>query len=375
MRVAIQPDHHPCGPSAPRWAAALGAAGCEVREVDVYRPDILEQLRGCDGFMWRFGQRGGMMQIAQRLVPVIERELGLLVYPDRNTAWHYDDKIAQAHLFKALDIPTAQTWVWFDRDAALAWAATAPLPLVMKLTAGAGAENVQLIETHARAAYWIRRMFDEGVWELSKYHIKRPGPKARLVDAARILVKGKPPPPPPSRWDFHKGYILFQEFIPDNNHDTRITVIGNRAFCFRRFNRPGDFRASGSGRIDYDQAAINPAAIRLAYLAAERLGTQSLAADIVYRPTGAPVILEVAYTYMSGAVHDCPGHWELDGPLATGRLRWVDGHMWPEEAQVTDFLARLKSRPPCHTSVSGASPTPSPPCHCSAACHCSASNA
>lgn len=31
--------------------------------------------------------------------------------------------------------------------------------------------------------------------------------------------------------------------------DTRVTVIGHCAFGYRRYNRPGDFRASGSGRL------------------------------------------------------------------------------------------------------------------------------
>ena len=61
-----------------------------------------------------------MWHIARRLLPVIERELGLTVYPDQNTCWHYDDKIAQAHLFKVAGIPAPETWVWFDGKAARA---------------------------------------------------------------------------------------------------------------------------------------------------------------------------------------------------------------------------------------------------------------
>lgn len=53
-------------------------------------------------------------------------------------------------------------------------------------------------------------------------------------------------------WIREKKYILFQEYLPDNEFDTRVTVIGNRAFAFRRFNRKKDFKASGSGEIDYD---------------------------------------------------------------------------------------------------------------------------
>src|SRR5690606_15154424 len=50
-----------------------------------------------------------------------------------------------------------------------------------------------------------------------------------------------------------KGYLYFQEFMPKNEFDTRLIVIGNRCFGIRRYNRTGDFRASGSGLIKYEK--------------------------------------------------------------------------------------------------------------------------
>lgn len=49
-----------------------------------------------------------------------------------------------------------------------------------------------------------------------------------------------------------KKYVYFQDFIPGNDFDTRVTIIGDRAFGFTRNVRPGDFRASGSGNVGYD---------------------------------------------------------------------------------------------------------------------------
>ena len=66
MRVAIHPDDY-TNPkdgkrdaSSPRWADLLEKAGHEVKWINVYRADILEQLKGCDGFMWRWAHFGGM---------------------------------------------------------------------------------------------------------------------------------------------------------------------------------------------------------------------------------------------------------------------------------------------------------------------------
>jgi len=49
----------------------------------------------------------------------------------------------------------------------------------------------------------------------------------------------------------------------------RSGVIGNRAFGFRRFNRQGDFRASGSGHLDWDPKQVDPAFVRLAFAIAD----------------------------------------------------------------------------------------------------------
>ena len=123
-----------------------------------------------------------------------------------------------------------------------------------------------------------------------------------------------------------------------------MTVIGNRAFAFRRFNRPGDFRASGSGRIDWDPQQIDEEAVRLAFRVARRLQTQSLAVDLLQQG-GRKLLTEISYTYASWAVRDCPGHWVLQGDADAGvPLSWIEGGMHPEDAIFDDFVARLQSR-------------------------------
>ncbi len=351
MRVAIHPDdysspgHAGEDASAPRWAKALEAAGHEVHWVDVYRADILDQLDGCDGFMWRHGHSLEMQQVARRLLPVIERELGLAVYPDQATGWHYDDKIAQAHLLRALRLPTPQTWAWFDRAAAERWARSADYPVVMKLSSGAGSENVRRIDSPEQALDRIAVLWTSGVGDLSDASL-RPAPwLGRVRDAARALVRGRPPHQHGLRQGLHYGYALFQEFLAGNEWDTRVTVIGKRAFAFRRFNRPGDFRASGSGALDPNPDAIDLPTVRLAFEAARRLGSQSVAIDGLRRGDER-LIAEASYTYMSSAVADCPGHWELRGDPRSGDLSWVSGRMWPEDAQIEDFIERLVRRAP-----------------------------
>jgi hypothetical protein len=334
MVIAVQPDDYgPYGASSPRWIRLLEEAGHDVRLVDVYRADILEQLKGCVAFMWRFGHVPQMLQIARRLLPVLENKLGMLVYPDQNTCWHYDDKISQAFLLSAAAVPIPKTWVWHARGQALTWARSTTYPVVLKLSAGAGSSNVCLIRSFKEAETWINRLFTSGVTSLSDEAFS---PKRRLFSAVDTLLRGGRA----DLWELHKGYGLFQEFLHGNAYDTRITVIGNRAFGFRRFNRDGDFRASGSGKIDYDPQGVDPAFVKLAFETARKLGTQSCAIDGLWRGQEA-VVGEISYTYVTSAVYQCPGHWDPD-------LKWHKGQMWPEDAQVKDFLERI-----CSIQLSG----------------------
>ncbi len=332
-----------CDQSWERWKIALEAADCDVQLVDVRRPDILDQIRGCDGFMWRWAWFGGMRQIASRLFPVLERELGIACYPNLDTCWHYDDKVAQSLLFEAKGIPTPRTWVWFNREQALDWLRHATFPLVAKLAGGAAAANVTIMRSAVDAVPLVDALFRRGLWGLGAVQTGPMSVPKRLAHASWLTLTGRMHDSWFAGQSLERGYVLFQEFLPDNEFDTRVTVIGNRAFGFRRLNRDGDFRASGSGKIDHSPGAVDPAMVRLAFLTAQRLRMQSCAIDGLYRD-GQPVVCEVSYTYVSWAVHACPGHWELDGDPATGRLAWIDGPQWPEDAQAEDFLQLLTDR-------------------------------
>jgi hypothetical protein len=130
-----------------------------------------------------------------------------------------------------------------------------------------------------------------------------------------------------------RGYVLFQEFIPENDHDIRVTVIGERCFVFRRDVRPDDFRASGSGRISYFQEEQVPRdAVELAFSISHEFGFQSMAYDFVRNPRDGQLrLLEISFVFNSAAVSNCPGYFD-------DRLRWVPGSVRPEDAIFEDLL-------------------------------------
>lgn len=347
-RIAIQQDDYtapgkPPGYDAasPRWKSFLEAAGCTVRMVDVRAPDILAQLEGCDGFMWRWAHFGGMGRIARRLLPVIEREMGILTYPDQNTCWHYDDKIAQAWLFEAHGIPTPRTSVFFDRAKCLAWLDGQRFPLVMKFSNGASSENVILVNNLSEARALVEQSF--AAFQRTPA-LKGPlGLRGRARFFVRQCLQGKPYQLRDDGYEPQAGYALFQEFIPNNDSTLRVTVIGNRAWVRKRYNIEHDFRVWKGGKADSDPHCVSQELVRLSYSISKTCRFQTLVTDWLVGTAG-PLLLEISYTSTSGIIHDCPGHWELDGDPETGALRWVDGHMWPEQAQVEDFLGRLSAR-------------------------------
>lgn len=338
MKIAIIPDHlrHKNGEEqsfSARWMDLAEKRGVETVPVRLNDANFFERLNGCNGFMWRFGYDPLSLIRAKRILLAVEQGMGIAVFPSWRSHWHFEDKIAQAYLLEAAGIPTPRTWVFWTEEAASAFCESAQYPLVGKLSRGIQSENVRLLRSPEDARDLIRGMFRTGLRSL----IEPQGLQGLLrhrVPGLKLLL-GRPMPR-----GIEHGYVYLQEFLPDNTFDTRVTVIGNRAFAFRRHNRPNDFRASGSGRIDWAVDEIDEATVRLAFQVARTLKTQSVAIDGLRR--GAErVVGEISYTYASWAVRDCPGHWALDGDPANGTLTWIEGRLHPEDAIFEDFVAML----------------------------------
>ena len=351
--IAIHPDRQLLSSGrvqsfSERWVEQLQAGGHEARAVDAYGPALFDQLRGCDAFMWWFAHLPLPRNLAKRVVQAVEHGLRIPVFPAWRTIWHFDDKIAQYYLLSAAGIPMPQTWVLWRRDQAMEFCRSLRYPVVIKLASGIISENVDLVRNYDEARYWIARLFDFGVTDLVREPVLHPWTLLRRIrQSLRVLTTGdQRRPSVGGRTEPQKGYILLQEFVPDNDFDTRITVIGNRAFAYRRLNRPNDFRASGSGLRDNDPAKIDLDSVRLACQVAERLETQSLAVDVLYRG-GERVLTEISYYYEPWIVQACPGHWELRGSPSRGELHWVEGQVAPEDAILEDFLAVIaRGQPP-----------------------------
>lgn len=364
IRIAIQPDGmiHRNGERqsySERWTELAQAEGVSVVPVDVFADDIIPRIAGCDAFMWRCPPSAHPRLYAKRLLPAIEHGLGIPVFPSLPTGWHFEDKLAQYYLLALAGIPTPSTQVLWDRRQAKAFCVQAGYPFVLKLSAGYQATNVRMVHSPHDALFYVDELFGAGLVSLRPASVGGPRRFFRRLRAAVNLAGGRHQNRPNSEAELHHGYFYAQEFLPGNTFDTRVTVIGKRAFAFRRFNRPGDFRASGSGRIDWNPDAIAKDAVRLAYRVADQLGTQTVAIDVLRRGAE-PVVGELTLSYASWAIRDCPGHWVLTGDPQSGRLEWSKGQTLAEDAIFSDFLACVRrsvarSADDCPAPVLGAS--------------------
>jgi glutathione synthase/RimK-type ligase-like ATP-grasp enzyme len=332
---------------APRWIETLEALGATPRILDFHAPDIVDRLRGVDGAMWHFYHSPRDRQSAPKILAAIERGLGIPVFPNLASRWHYDEKIAQHYLFESVAAPEVETWVFWDRDAAANFVETCHYPIVFKLSLGAGASNVVKLDSTEMAQDFVRRMFQRGLQpstlnEYAPNKLPRSARELRAwlrrgIEGVRYIFTGELPPILGNH-HVQKHYLYLQEFLPDNPYDIRVTVIGNRGFGFRRRNRPDDFRASGSGSIDWDPDPIPENALRIAHDLSRDCGFQSMAYDFLVDPQGGLRLSEISYCFLNQAVFECPGYWDRE-------LQWHAGKVWPERAQAEDFLCEVVEGP------------------------------
>ncbi len=344
IRIAI---HYRPGSFSERWIEYCEEHRVIYSLLDCYNSDILEQLKPFYALLWHWHQDDTKASFFARQLIVSLENMDIHVFPDRNTCWHYDDKVGKKYLLESIEAPLVPSYVFYDRNSALDWVAKTNFPKVFKLRGGAGSSNVRLIRNCSEAIKICKIAFGRGFegqagyfsdfsTKLKKAHRKKDylGKIKRLPSSLlNIALRNR-------MLNREKGYVYFQDFIPNNDHDTRVTVVGNRAFAFRRMVRENDFRASGSGDIDYDLSKINIKCISIAFEAAEKLQTQSMAFDFVESVNSTPLIVEVSYCYDANAVKACSGYWDKE-------LNWHERSMWPQDAILEDILQQITRGQSC----------------------------
>jgi glutathione synthase/RimK-type ligase-like ATP-grasp enzyme len=323
-----------------RWISYCIQNSIKYLPVDLYDSDLIQKLKQNDVkiFLCHFPHNEYRSLLAARSILLSLELAGIQVFPNHNSNWHFDDKIAQKYLFESLGLPHAPMHLFYDKASAQKWFDEKKLPLVFKLKSGAGSSNVILIKTKSEYSYYLRKMFGTGIKPLRPI-ISDFAVKFKKSQRANSWEKNlKKIPAVIRRLKFQnsfmgneKGYFLLQDFMPGNQFDTRVAIINDKAFGFRRMVRKNDFRASGSGDIDFNPGAIDLKAVKIAFEAAKKIGSQSMAFDFIYDKEKNPVIVEISYGFASFAIGKCPGYWDEN-------LKFTEGSFLPEDLIIRDML-------------------------------------
>ncbi|WP_186758636.1 ATP-grasp domain-containing protein [Echinicola salinicaeni] len=286
--------------------------------------DFWENVKNSNVFIYRFTNNDYQIQEAFSFMDSVEFVLNKTVFPKFNSRFHYDDKVKQEYLLNLVTTKKVESYVFWEKSGALNWADDVSYPKIFKLRGGAGSSNVALVKSKTNAFKIIKKAFGKGI-----KHDRIPSSnslrfkniisfmKSSFYNIYTNYFSGKV-----LFWGLNKNYVLFQKYYPNNSFDTRITVIGNKAYGFRRFVRENDFRASGSGMIDYNPDEIDRRCIKIAFEISEKLNFDSMAYDFIYDEHNNPIICEISYTYSDKALYKCPGIWDKN-------LDWEEGNFWP----------------------------------------------
>ena len=155
MKIAI---HKGESDFSDRWIKYCEIHDIEYKLVDAFSNDIIGNLKDCSVFMWHHHHGKYKDVLVAKKILFSLQQAGLKVFPDFNTGWHFDDKVAQKYLLEAINIPSVNSYVFYNKDHALCWAHKTIYPKVFKLKGGAGATNVKLVKNKKQA---IEDLMDE----------------------------------------------------------------------------------------------------------------------------------------------------------------------------------------------------------------------
>lgn len=286
----------------PRWIAYCEEQQIAYKLVDCYSNDLIEQLKDCNALMWHHSQQNPKdLVIAKQILFALEHT-GFKVFPDFNTAWHFDDKVAQKYLLEAIGAPLIPTYIFYNKNDAIEWINKTDFPKVLKLRGGAGSSNVFLLESKQEAEKVIDKAFTKGLPNYSTYQSLRDrwykyktGQKG-IIEPIKGLLRyfAKPAYSKVLGREFH--YVYFQDFIPNLQFDYRTKVVAEKVWGYKRFVRKNDFRASGSGSSDYEYGknVVPVNILKYSLELANKLKMKSVAFDFVPFSNDSFLLIEIS---------------------------------------------------------------------------------
>ncbi|WP_194778191.1 ATP-grasp domain-containing protein [Pararhodonellum marinum] len=324
----------------PIWIKYCEANGIPFKKIDCYSNEVMHQLHGCKALMWHHSHSHSKdIVMAKQLLNACQ-QAGITVFPDFNTAWHFDDKVGQKYLLEAIQAPIIPSFVFYEKETALKWIMETTFPKVFKLRGGASAANVRLVKNSNEAQDIVNKAFGSGFKQYNafenlqeRWRKFRKG-KGTLTDLAKGVARIYQEPEFSKTMGKERGYVYFQEFLPNNGYDIRLIVIGKKAYGMKRLVRKNDFRASGSTEFEY--GTIDDEVLKIAFDVAARLRLQTVAFDFIYNEEQKPMIVELSYGFGTTGSSKCKGYWDQN-------LFWHEGEFNPQGWMVDLVSEQMKN--------------------------------
>ena len=340
MKIAIHPRK---ASFSGRWMDFCKKNNIAFKIVNCYDSDIIEQIEDCDALMWHYSETFYKdVLFAKGLLFSLE-QTGKVVFPNMQTGWHFNDKVGQKYLLESIGAPLVPSYVFYDKPSVFEWVKKTSFPKVFKLRGGFGSQNVSLVKSKSQAVRLIKKSFGSGFSQFNRIgHLKETirkfkSGKSSVLDVLKASIRLVVPIEYALMHGPEKGYIYFQDFIPNNNFDIRVVVIGDKAFALKRLVRQGDFRASGSGRISYEKDEIDLRCIKIAFDTNKKINSQSIAYDFVFNENNDPLIVEISYGFHVTAYDSCIGFWDSE-------LNWHEGVFNPQEWMIENLISEVKKQ-------------------------------
>jgi len=275
------------------YVAACEEMGVPYTVVDLTATDWIRQIREsqCSAFLaWPSPALSIWRDLCVERVRILEKELGMLVFPTHDELWLYESKRRTRDWLEAHGFAHPRTWVFFDAGQALDFVERCQYPVVLKCDFGSSANGVTILQSVREARRMVRRAFGRGLLT------KRGDPRDR-------------------QW----GSVVLQEYV-EHDREWRMVRVGDSYFC-RLKRKVGDF-ASGSGQVEW--ARPDPRLLDLTRELTERGHFRSMSIDFF------EVRKQGSREYLVNELHPVFGATPSASTEATGRYRY-DGERWQFE--------------------------------------------
>jgi len=280
--VGIHQDRHGW---CRQYKAFADQYGLRSVMLNLFSDDWVSAVMECDAILFKGTMYPESIRILKERAYFIETFLGKTAVPNWNSYWHFDSKAIQRDIFQVQGLTIPETIVTGIQEDIDRLGVSFPEKVVLKETSGAGSSQVRLI-CNSQFSRW--RL---GQWQLDSTAYRG----ANVILRSLQLRPARGP------------QKIVQRMIENDGFDIRVTTIGNRhAYLFRRLCRDNDFRASGSGRIDYTWDDRYLELIRALVDFSDKMGFNTMAYDVIAGRDGHYYVIEMSASFDEKALEACP---------------------------------------------------------------------